>query len=78
MTKEEEMVIAFDIPKAAMKESRAVLELIVNPYSAYFGKMVLSNPIIPPTKALMITNRVNCHLFSFSPSWIGLYTLKGS
>lgn len=51
-----------------MNERIAVLAAIRNSISAIRGRILLSNPIIPPTKALMITSNVNCFQFSFSPN----------
>ena len=41
---------------------------ISNSFSAISGSILRSSPTIPPTKALMITSRVNCLQFSLSPS----------
>jgi hypothetical protein len=50
-----------------MKERIAVFEATPNSNSANCGKIVLSIPIIPPTKALTITKMENCFQFSFNP-----------
>lgn len=46
----------------------AVLDATPNSISANFGKIVRSNPTIPPTNALTITKIVNWIQFSLSPS----------
>ena len=45
-------------PKTTMKERMAVLAAIPKSASAICGMMVRSRPIIPPTKAFTITNKV--------------------
>jgi hypothetical protein len=61
------LAIALVIPNAVINERIAVLDAIPNSNSANWGKIVLSIPIIPPTKALTITNMINCLQFSFNP-----------
>jgi hypothetical protein len=55
--------IAFVNPKTTIKE--VITEGDVNPkaVSASLGKIDLSMPTIPPTKAFTITSRVNCFQF---------------
>ncbi len=60
--------MALVTPNATMKDNMAVLEERPKAVSANWGKMERSKPIMPPTKALMMTKRVNCPAFSFKPS----------
>ena len=62
--------MAFETPNTIINDSIKEVDTILNSSSASFGKIVRSKPIIPPTKALTINNRLNCCQFSFNPNCI--------
>ena len=60
--------MALVIPNAMINVKMAVFEEIPKSCSASCGHTVCSNPIIPPTKALITTKSENYRQFSLRPN----------
>ena len=62
--------MAFEIPKTTIKENKTACESMPKDCEAKLGKIDLSSPTIPPTKALISTNNPNCFQLFLKPKCV--------